>query len=493
MSSAARLDLDDQEINLPNSPEIEQGVLGSILLKNDHFAEIVEIVRDVDFYLGAHRVIYRAMTDIISGGKNCDIVTLTNFLREHRELGVAGGVSRIATMTDQAPHATKHVIEYAQKVRALSRRRQLIESLMNATREACDLAQPLDQCVATVERGVVEVLAEHTRGEAQLVADFAMEAGQELFKLRERNKEIIGMPTGISELDQITSGLRDGEVTVIAAWPGGGKSALACQIANNVATVSQADYDFDQKQRVGVAYFSIEMRKQQLLYRNVTQDFKVSMFKIRNPINLSDVDFESVHASLKRLSRLPYWIDDTARLEIDQMIARARMLHAKGARLFVFDYVQRIHCDSERELRLKVNKISARITEFAKVLQVPCLVLSQLSKPDKKASNPRPHAGLLKESGNLWEDAHNVWLLYRPVGDDGEYTGNDEIIIDKQRDGTIGKVTTRLDGSFQTWKYRAPEQKPKAEAKSVKRSGAKGKERAVPDEPEPEQGELPVD
>lgn len=486
-----RVGLED-DIELPCSPETERGLLGSILLDNGTHAEVIDIVQHTDFHLAAHRIVFLAMTEIISSGKTCDIVTLTDHLKAHKQLGVTGGVAKIASMTDSAP-VRQTITQYANTVRSLSRRRSLISGLMNATREACDLAKPLDECIATAESSVVEVLAEHTRGEAQLVGDFAMQAGQGLYDLRSRNREIIGLRTHISELDTITSGLRNGEVTIIAAWPGGGKSALACQIANNVATDFQAEYDFSGKDRFGVALFSVEMKKQQVLLRNVTQDCSVTMFRIRNPINLTDDDLEVVHASLKRLSRLPYWIDDTAHLDIDQMIARARMLYAKGCRLFVFDYAQRIHCASESETRFKLNKISSRIAEFAKVMNVPCVVLSQLSSPDRKTTNPRPHAGLLKESRNLWEDAHNVWLLYRPVGDDGEYSGEDEIIIDKQRDGTIGKVTARLDGSHQTWKYREPEAKKPKEPKAITKKGGKGKERAVPDEPEPEQGELPVD
>jgi replicative DNA helicase len=434
------------ERGMPISNEAERSILGAILLDNAVYGEIADSLNIDHFSLDAHRRIYRCMRVLLDHGKPCDMILLVEELDRHKEIEAIGGVGYLSSLIDGVPERPS-IAHYARIVVSRAKLRSMINIAQNVIAEACEHVDEADEVIDRAETAILELRASDVgTTRAVVLRDFAGEAMQEVLRTVDtaQNRKVVGMTYGIPELDETTTGARTGEITLVAGRPGHAKSAFAEQMAIENAANG-----------VNVGYFSHEMSKQDIFQRALCYRTGIDFLRIRSG-NLSMRDLEQLAAEAKRLEELPLWVDDTPKLAFSQVLARSRMLLAKGITLFIYDFVQRIRVPGQPDPRLRVNDVSDGITAFAKdhrKLGVHCVMLSQLSK-FKGEKETAPHENDVKESGNLYEDAHVCFLLYRPRDKNRAPTKNDLIITAKQRNGPTGPMGAMFDGNMMRWTWR---------------------------------------
>jgi replicative DNA helicase len=433
---------------LPSNLAAERGIIGAVLLRNNDYFAICETLSPSDFTLDSNRIIFTEVAEMMNVGVNVDLITLSEALSKKKKLSEVGGVTYLSGLTDGCVYSTKGLKNWAQSVRDISRRRELIARLNRSVAMCLDTTENLEECIGAVEADVIHVMSEDKQNTAKLVKEFSSEVYSQLYLLRSRKTEVVGLSSGLRSLDDATTGLRDGEVVVIAGRPGHGKSSLALQCAIENA-----------KKGVPTGFFSLEMRRDELLLRAASMETKINHLLMRDPRRLDEDEMNRIAESMKEMNEWPLYIDDTGGLHINQLLARARMLVAKGVKLIIIDYVQKVR-HSEKDLRLGTNVVSDSIREFAKNTKVPVVILSQLKRPEGNP-NARPTMYDLKESGNLEQDAHVVFLLYRPMDKLGQFTGEDEAIIGKQRNGPTGSVPIYYHGTLLTFEEREVNRTPK--------------------------------
>jgi replicative DNA helicase len=453
---------------MPANLDAERSILGAILLNNTCFFQACETLPVDDFQNSSHRVIYAAMNDLAGDGKPIDFVTVMDWVMANGGLSKVGGAGYLTSLTDGMPRVS-NVSNYVAIIHECAMRRRLILSLQRYRDDAFDKAIPIEQLVSTVDGEIMRILADEGKQTFLPVGEVVPEVQQYIKQMREEQRQVVGLPSGIRELDEATTGLRRGEVTLIGGWAGSGKSALALQIAGHNAY---------QKHPVG--FFSAEMNRQELALRLVSQITNIDFMRLRNPSWIPHDRMGDVANALAAIKKLPILVDDSPSLEKDQLIARSRQMVSKGCELIVYDYVQKFRVRGERDPRLIINAISEAIREFAKSAKVPVLSLSQLTRP--KDGLRRPTMFDLKESGNLEQDAHVVILPYRPKNSDDKHTGEDELVIGKQRSGPTGPIPVKFSGG--TLKYESRE--PVVKQVSTSKQKPSGKSKAA----EPEERDL---
>jgi replicative DNA helicase len=421
----------------PHNLEAEKAVLGAVLINADAF-EHAEL-EPVEFYRSAHQVLWKAYGDLRRTEWPIDLVTLVDALGPER-LDLVGGVVYIASLVDGVPRSV-NVAHYAAIVRQHHVRRQLRGAaerlLARASDPEADVADVLTQAegdlygVRIARRTDFLPLGETLRTEtAPLIAELL--SGRPAF----------GLPTGFVDLDRTTRGLHAGQLTLLAARPGIGKSALALQIAGNVAA-----------RRSGVvAFVSLEMSRGELALRLLTTTGLINAQRLHNgTLHLDERD--RVMDALTELESLPLEIDDGMELSIPVLRSKLRRLALaeRGLSLVVVDYLQLMQTPAKAETRqLALAEVSRGLKALTKELAVPVLALSQLNRDvEKRGGSGRPRLSDLRESGSLEQDADNVWLLHREDEEaKPETAGQAEVILAKQRNGPTGSVRLRWDRSM---------------------------------------------
>jgi replicative DNA helicase len=425
------------ERTLPHNLEAERSVLGAILLNNDIFNLAVEVVDAPDFFRDAHRRIFEKMVQLSNRGNAIDLVTLKEELGRSGELDEVGGPAYIAALVDGVPRST-NVQHYARIIKEKATLRRLISSANKILTTAYEGEDEADEILDQAEHAIFAIADDKIRDGFVSLRDLAHASLDTIEKLHARKELVTGVPTGFTDLDEMTSGLQPSDLLIVAARPSMGKTSLVLNIAQHVGT----------KTDMSVGVFSLEMSKEQLFLRMLTAEARIDAHRLRGGF-LGERDWGKLSQAIGTLSEAKIFIDDTPSIGVLEMRAKCRRLASEhGLNLVIIDYIQLMQGRGKFENRtLELASISRSLKGLAKELNVPIVVLSQLSRAPEARSDHRPQLSDLRESGALEQDADVVVFIYRedvyadknapPAADNA---GVAELIIGKQRNGPTGVV-----------------------------------------------------
>ncbi|MCR5731099.1 MAG: replicative DNA helicase [Ruminococcus sp.] len=424
---------------LPHSIEAEQSVLGAIISQPSVLAEVIELIKPEYFYSEQHKAIYSIILRMDSSGQAVDVVTLLNEAEKaHIFDSPAEGRKYLAEIGNMLP-STSNIASYCKIVadkyfiRSLSyTARTILEEIQAGEHDAQLLLDAAEQKIYDIRQG------RDVRGLVPL-ADAITEAYDRLGKISGPDKDkYVGARTGFTLLDSITSGLNKSDLIIIAARPGMGKTSFAMNIATNVARRSEKE----------VVTFNLEMSKEQLATRILSTEALVESHNLRNG-RISSDDWVKLAVSAGYLSTLPLYIDDTASMTVQQM--KAKLRRTKNLGLVIIDYLQLMESTSKSDNRVVViSEITRQLKVMAKELNVPVILLSQLSRAVESRTDKRPMLSDLRESGSIEQDADIVLFLYREAYYNKESPKQNisECIVAKNRHGETGTVELIWDGQF---------------------------------------------
>jgi len=425
------------ERTLPHNLEAERSVLGAILLNNDIFNLAVEVIDAPDFFRDAHRRIFEKMVQLSNRGNAIDLVTLKEELGRSGELDEVGGPAYITALVDGVPRST-NVQHYARIIKEKATLRRLISSANKILTTAYEGEDEADEILDQAEHAIFAIADDKIRDGFVSLRDLAHASLDTIEKLHARKELITGVPTGFTDLDEMTSGLQPSDLLIIAARPSMGKTSLVLNIAQHVGT----------KTDMSVGVFSLEMSKEQLFLRMLTAEARIDAHRLRGGF-LGERDWGKLSQAIGTLSEAKIFIDDSPSIGVLEMRAKCRRLASEhGLNLVIIDYIQLMQGRGKFENRtLELASISRSLKGLAKELNVPIVVLSQLSRAPEARSDHRPQLSDLRESGALEQDADVVVFIYRedvyadknaPAAADN--AGVAELIIGKQRNGPTGVV-----------------------------------------------------
>ena len=422
------------ERTLPHNLEAERSVLGAILVHNDAFNLAAQVIDSRDFYRDAHRRIFDCMVALNERHDAIDFVTLKEELARAGELDEVGGPAYVAALADGVPRAT-NVEYYARIVKEKSTLRNLIYAATKIVANAYEADQESDLILDEAESAIFAVADDRLKAGFVAMRDLVKDSFPKIEKLFEQKRLITGVPTGFVDVDEMTRGLQAGDLVIVAARPSMGKTSLVLNIAQYVAALG------DQV----VGFFSLEMSKESLFLRLLTSEAQIDGHRLMSGA-IGGNDYHRISHALEKLNSMKLFIDDTANIGVLEMRAKSRRLQSEhGLSLLVVDYIQLMNGRGRFENRtLELASISRSLKGLAKELNVPIVVLSQLSRAPESRSDHRPQLSDLRESGALEQDADVVVLIYRddvynrdPNSPDA---GTAELILAKQRNGPTGVV-----------------------------------------------------
>ncbi len=427
----------------PHSIEAEQSVLGGLMLNNTAFFDLADKLADGDFYRADHQLIYRGIAALIGNGKPCDFVTLSERLRHDGRLDEAGGPEYLASLATDT-YSIANLQSYAEIIRE----RSMLRGLIAAGAEIGEMGfrpegRAPTQLVDEAEQKVFAIRERGARGNTKYESvGTVMKRVEARIEMQRTNPAALaGLSTGFSRLDERTNGLHAGDLVIVAARPGMGKTSFAMNIAEHVAI----------EKRLGVAVFSMEMSADQLTERVISSFGRVELGKLRSG-HLSDADYDRMASAQSFIPDAPLYIDETPALTPLELRSRARRLAAQhGIKLIVVDYIQLMQGSGRNENRTnEISEISRSLKGLAKELKIPVIALSQLNRGLEGRDNKRPRLSDLRESGGIEQDADLVLFIYRDemYNEASEAKGKAEIIIGKQRSGPTGHFDVAFLGQY---------------------------------------------
>ncbi len=427
----------------PQNLEAEKSVLGSMLIDDEAVGLAIEILDDSWFYDEAHRKIYKTVLDLYSDHKKVDLITLSDKLRNDGVLEQIGGVTYISMLIDSVP-TSANVEHYARIVKEKGILRKLIQNATQIISESYDAQGNSEDVVDTAERLIFEVADLKQKQQSFHIKDLVKDGIETIDKLYQRKQHITGIPTGFAEFDKMTSGLQKSDLIIIAGRPSMGKSAFAVSIGENVGV----------KSKMGVAIFSLEMSKEQLVQRMLCSQARIDAHKLRSGY-LASSDWPLLTKAAGKLSESPIIIDDTPAISVLELRAKARRLKANhDIQLIILDYLQLMRSSSKSESRQQeISEISRSLKALSRELSIPIIALSQLSRAVESRQDHRPQLSDLRESGAIEQDADVVVLLMREeyYNPTEENKGIADIIIAKQRNGPVGTMKLAFVKEFMSF------------------------------------------
>src|ERR1700674_4262287 len=423
------------ERTLPHNLEAERSVLGAILLHNDAFNLAAEVIDSKDFFRDAHRRIFDKMVKLAERGDAIDLVTLKEELGRSGDLDEVGGPAYITALVDGVPRSA-NVEHYAKIIKEKATLRSLIFSANKILAAAYEAEEEADVILDQAEHAIFAIADDQVRDGFVSLRDLSQSSLETIERLHARKELITGVPTGFTELDEITSGLQPSDLVIVAARPSMGKTSLVLNIAQHVGT----------KTDLTVGLFSLEMSKEQLFLRLLTSEARIDAHRLRGGF-LGERDWGRLSQAIGTLSETNIYIDDTPSIGVLEMRAKCRRLAAEhGLHMVVIDYIQLMQGRGRFENRtLEIASISRSLKGLAKELNVPIVVLSQLSRAPESRADHRPQLSDLRESGALEQDADVVLFIYREDQYADRNAASDsqgiaELIVGKQRNGPTGVV-----------------------------------------------------
>ena len=448
---------------LPNNIESEQSVIGSILLNNEIFDEINLLITNKNFYDPMHQKIYMAIEKLIYGGMLANPITLKNYFENEKdELNVPDYLVKITKFST----SSRQAIEYSKLIYDLYVKRELIKISENIihTAKLNDLDNDGKSIIENFEKSLFDLAEKGSFSSSLVKFDEAMKMTIEMASSAYKNEEgIVGVPTGLTDLDYRLGGLHKSDLLIIAGRPSMGKTALATNIAFNAAKKIQND-----GRKSTIAFFSLEMSSEQLSTRILAEQSRIKSNDIRTG-KISEEQFDKFIETSKNISELPLYIDETPAISIAALSNRARRIkRLYGLDMVVVDYIQLMKASNFREGRVQeISEITQGLKALAKELSVPVLALSQLSRAVEHRDDKKPQLSDLRESGSIEQDADVVMFVYREAYylqgkepriatvEHAEWQAkmNDishlaEIIIGKQRHGPTGNVMLEFEAMF---------------------------------------------
>lgn len=433
----------------PQAVDLEEAVLGALMLEKDALSVVIDILKPEIFYKDTHQKIFEAIKSLFEKSSPVDLLTVTAELREMGALELVGGAYYLTQLTDRVVSAAN--IEF--HARIISQKyiqRELIkissEIITNAYDDTTDIFDLLD----TAEKSLFEVTQNNLRRDTQKVDDIMRSAVDALEKLRDRSDSLTGIPSGFTALDRITSGWQPSDLVIIAARPAMGKTAFVLSCARNAAVLHDKP----------VAVFSLEMSSLQLVNRLISGETEIEQEKLKRG-NLADHEWTQLHSRIGKLTEAPLLIDDTPALNVFEFRAKCRRLKAQyDIQMVIVDYLQLMHGKNDGKggnREQEIGSISRALKSVAKELNIPVIALSQLSRAveSRPAASKRPQLSDLRESGSIEQDADMVLFLYRPeyYGLMEDESGNStagiaEIIVAKHRNGELANIPLKFVGKY---------------------------------------------
>jgi replicative DNA helicase len=415
----------------PQNLEAEQSVLGACLIGPDALAQVSDLLRPEDFYRTDHALIFAAMLDLFERGQPVDLITVADLMAQRAQTEDAGGAAYLASLASAVPTAAG-LTHHARIVRDKAVLRALISAASEISERAYEASEQVEEVLDAAETSVFAIAERTIQGAFSSLKDVIKEDIATVQSRYERKELVTGITTGYRELDRLTSGLQRSDLTIIAGRPSMGKTAFALNMAENAALKGHP-----------VAFFSLEMSKEQLGLRLLCSQAKVEGDKLRSGF-LSPREWERLIKAAGVLSEAPFYIDDSAALSVMEMRAKARRLKAeKKCELMVVDYLQLMRGSGRTDSReQEISEISRSLKALAKELKVPVIAISQLNRRLEERPNKRPQLADLRESGAIEQDADLIIFIYRDKVYNPESPAENtaEVIIGKQRNGPLGKV-----------------------------------------------------
>ena len=435
----------------PHSIDAEEGVLGGILVDNVAIDRAIEIIIPEDFYREAHRKIMKAFIELNGRSEAIDLITVSDYLKGRNELEEIGGATYLAELSERVPTAA-NVAQYARIVKDKAVLRALIATMNDISVRSFQSPGDVEGFLDEAEQRVFEIAERKTRPSFFAVKDIVVESMKAVEQLYEKRELVTGVPTGFVDLDKKTAGLQPGDLIIVAGRPSMGKTALALNIAQYAA----------QDAKHGVAVFSLEMGKEQLVFRMLCSEAHVDQSKVRAGF-AAERDYPKLAIAADRLSEAPIFIDDTPGLGILELRAKARRLSRErdvNLGMIIVDYLQLMKGPPTDSREQEISAISRSLKGLAKELQVPVIALSQLNRQVESRADKRPVMADLRESGAIEQDADVIMFLYR----DWVYNQKNadereaELIIGKQRNGPTGTVPLAFFAEFTRFENRAEDE-----------------------------------
>lgn len=434
----------------PHNIEAEQSVIGGILLDNDVLPGVLEILRGDEFYRGGHRTIFAAVIELFERNEPCDLVTIADLLKSQKKLEEAGGASYLASLVDRVPSAA-NASQYARIVKEKSMARTLISRASEIVATGFDSSLRVEDLLDRAEQAIFQVSEDRINPSFSPIKEVVKQSIKTLEQLFDRREMITGVPTGFTDLDQLTSGLQPSDLVIIAGRPSMGKTAFALNVARNAAVDAE----------IPVGIFSLEMSKDQLGMRMLCSEARVSSHRMRSGF-LTERDWPRLTRAAGTISEAPIFVDDTAAISALELRAKSRRLKRdQNLGLIIVDYLQLMRGSQRSERReQEISEISGSLKALAKELDVPVVALSQLNRRVEERHDKRPQLADLRESGAIEQDADVIAFIYRDevYHEQTAEPGAADIIIGKQRNGPTGTVKLTFLKEYTRFEKRAFEE-----------------------------------
>ena len=426
----------------PQNIEAEQSVLGAMLIEKEAIPKVMEILRDTDFYREAHRVIFNAMLELYNKNEAVDMITVTEILKRDNKLEDVGGIAYVTSLANAVPTAanvTYHACIFEEK----SMLRKLVSVSTQIASMGYEANDDVKNIIDSAESKILEISNRKKTADFTPINEIVLDSFKSIEALMGNKNGLTGLPTGFEDLDNLTSGLHGSDFIILAARPSMGKTAFALNVVQNVAIRAAKKVGGAPKT---VAFFSLEMSKEQLVQRMLCAEANIDSQRLRIG-ELRDEDWAMLINTADTLSSANIYIDDTAGITAMDMRSRARRLKAEhGLDLIVVDYLQLMQGSGKKnnsgDRQQEVSEISRSLKALARELDVPVIALSQLSRSVEARQVKRPMLSDLRESGSLEQDADIVAFLYREdyYNPETENKNITELIIAKHRNGPVDTV-----------------------------------------------------
>ena len=452
----------------PHDLDAEAAVLSAVMNDKLSFDKVAEFLQSDHFYSEAHRRVFEACIDLSMKGTTPDIVSVASWLRDRDRLSQVGGMAYLTTVLNAAP-ALANVVGYGRTIHEKWRIRQLILTCQRVTAQGYGGYGDAQLFIDSAEQAVYDIARTREASTVWPLKNALHDVFDRIAKANARGARITGIPTGFDRYDRITSGLHDGELTIVAARPGMGKTSLVLNMATNVASPQELVSAHDPNERwmepgCGVVVFSLEMPREQIVHRMLCSEARVEVGKVRTGM-LTKTDWEKLTQSAGRMAGLNIWVDDSPALGILDLRSKVRRLQAefdqkdeKGEKkkrigLVVVDYLQLMRGrEGAASREQEISEISRGLKQLAKELSLPVIALSQLNRAVETRSEKgkRPQLSDLRESGAIEQDADNICFIYRDDYYNKETADRNvaELIVAKQRNGPTDTVRVRFDAQY---------------------------------------------
>ncbi|GAA0425836.1 replicative DNA helicase [Leifsonia naganoensis] len=432
----------------PHDLLAEQSALGGMLLSKDAVADVVEVVRGTDFYIPKHEIIYDAILSLYSHGEPTDVITVTDELTKLGELSRAGGAEYLHTLTSLVPTAA-NAGYYANIVTEKALLRRLVEAGTRITQMGYKAEGEVLDLVNNAQAEIYSVTGAQEAEDYVPLTEAVTVAIDEIEAAKHKDGSMTGVPTGFSELDELTNGLHPGQMVIVAARPALGKSTLALDFARAAAI----------KHDMPTIFFSLEMGRSEIAMRLLSAEATVPLQHMRKG-TVDNRDWTTIAATRGRINDAPLYIDDSPNMTLVEIRAKCRRLKQRvGLKMVVIDYLQLMTSGKRVESRQQeVSEFSRALKLLAKELQVPVIALSQLNRGPEQRADKLPALSDLRESGSIEQDADMVILLHRESAyeKDNPRAGEADLIVAKHRNGPTKTVTVAFQGMYSRFADMAP-------------------------------------